>query len=755
MLRRRILLYFILAMTASVVAAVVFAWRASDRAIAETRKNELLFARSVARFVGGLVEREGERIDHALAELPAEIKDPADARRHLLHLQDAMLGASGIAVFDRERNLVLSLPDRGGLPPQTLLLPALRRAAESDQTIVSDLWQGIDGKPRVALIRAHGEDETWRAAVASVRVDSPEFLSAFSYFLVDDHARLQVLDSTGVAIFSTHPEERYRSVVHGTYFSDAVREGKSTQLSCHSCHENGDREPQRDNEVMTLAPVLTADWSVTIREGTDKVVAARREQVFSHIALVSVILGAFLGFFFALRRHVLRPMRSLSHAAAQLSHGAEGASALLAGRDELSVLAESFEEMRESGRRAARGDAPVDVRPPVVGQTGDSIVRALERAFDSIFGDIVGVGPVRAIAAFVEIAPGGATVLRAREIAFDDEATAGPTLVAASRPKSITPVETLAEACDGFRTSDDVRAFYVHELRVFDSFKGRLWIGLGAGYESGGSYLGSTLALFASQITSLIERGYLYEQLRTEHAHKNRMLGHLFEAEAEERKRIARGIHDQTAQDLTALLLLLETFPSADEAEEQQAALARARECVGELMDGTERLIRRLRPAVLDDLGLVEAIRAIGCNLLEPAGIELTLTVEGEGRPIPKRVEIAVFRVMQEATTNVVRHSGATRVTASLVVAPDHIECSFRDDGRGMDLSWLDDTAARPRWGVLGMRERIAQIGGSILFSAPPDGGVQIDIEVPFTAAERETAPEYGKGYALQNHPGR
>ena len=257
---------------------------------------------------------------------------------------------------------------------------------------------------------------------------------------------------------------------------------------------------------------------------------------------------------------------------------------MLAGGDEFAVLAKSFEAMRESGQRRAAEETSADEQgsngngsdaetsdterkavATASPQPTDSVVRALERAFDSIFEDIVGTGPVRSIAAYVEIDPGTTSVLRARGVTFENEETAGTDLIGASRPKAIVPVETLAEACEGFSTSDDVRAFYVHELRLLDSFKGRLWIGLGSGYESGGSYLGSTLALFASQIASLIERGYLYEQLRAEHAYKNRMLGHLFEAEAEERKRIARGIHDQTAQDLTALLLLLETFPGADE----------------------------------------------------------------------------------------------------------------------------------------------------------------------------------------------
>lgn len=182
-------------------------------------------------------------------------------------------------------------------------------------------------------------------------------------------------------------------------------------------------------------------------------------------------------------------------------------------------------------------------------------------------------------------------------------------------------------------------------------------------------------------------------------------------------------------------MLVLETLPDGNAAQER-ANLERAKALVQRTLDGINRLVRRLRPAVLDDLGLVEAVRTTAQNVLQSSGIEFALQVQGNDTGVPQDVENAVYRVFQEAATNVVRHAQATKVTLHLHFERDHLLGYIEDNGRGMDLRWLDDLAARPRWGMLGIRERIVQAGGSVAFSTPTGGGLRIAFEVPLPTGQ-------------------
>jgi len=155
------------------------------------------------------------------------------------------------------------------------------------------------------------------------------------------------------------------------------------------------------------------------------------------------------------------------------------------------------------------------------------------------------------------------------------------------------------------------------------------------------------------------------------------------------------------------------------------------------VLDQTDRLIRRLRPAVLDDLGLVEAVRTTGENSLVDSGISFHFEVhEGEETRLSRDLEVAVYRVFQEAMTNVLRHANAKSVRVELDIGLDLLRASVEDDGSGMSFSSNEHATDRPRWGLVGMRERIFQLNGSINFGPSDSGGVRIEFEVPLRPKE-------------------
>ena len=202
-----------------------------------------------------------------------------------------------------------------------------------------------------------------------------------------------------------------------------------------------------------------------------------------------------------------------------------------------------------------------------------------------------------------------------------------------------------------------------------------------------------------------------------------RLLSKLITAQEDERKRIARELHDETCQTVSALALSLPEEPGAGE----------ARRLAHRALDGLHRLIFDLRPSVLDDLGLLPAIRWWATRHLPSAGIAVRCELEESERRLSPETEIAVFRVAQEALVNVVRHSGASAVLIQMAGRDGHLEASIEDDGRGFDPGEMaEPTAAGRGLGLLGMRERVELLGGQLEVESAPGQGTRVSFRVPF-----------------------
>ncbi|MBM4345057.1 MAG: hypothetical protein FJ100_16935 [Deltaproteobacteria bacterium] len=747
MLHKRFFGYFLLLSAIVIAATVAFEAWSFRRAIDHSLHHNLLFARSVAGAIDQKMDAKSRLLDRALDGVVAANGDPKAIEAALRHARGIKGCVDGIAVFDHRRQLVGQDIGPGGFAKVEVLLPALRRAEKQDKLVASDVWKGKDGRHRILLVRSRKVGEGGVIGVMHVRPDDAAFVAMFEHFAVNDQSRLQLLDSSGVALYSTQAGERFRSVVHGTYFTDKVRIGATAQMPCHSCHKEGQaHETVRENEVTTVAPLPGLDWVVTVREGTRELYAPMRETVLTSTALVSLIFGCFVGFYVMLARRVLRPMQQLVQTATSIG-GDGGGGPGLSGGDEFAVLARSLQELKARPLAAAPEHRTPLATPAA---TPRAPLPGLAHLLPSLVQGIAGNPPV--LCALLH--------LRGEALPDDCVAAAGvtlradgalrPLLEAAIGPSGQVAVAELAARGVLVEDAPEVQAFVVQRIAVGDVVQGALWLGLADAGPDVLRYQLPTFALLAGQVQSVVERTLLYDQLRVEQERKNRMLRHLFEAEAEERKRIAREIHDETAQELTALLLALETLPDGNAAQER-ANLERAKTLVQRTLDGINRLVRRLRPAVLDDLGLVEAVRATGQHVLQSSGLLFALHVEGADAGVPEDIENAVYRVFQEAATNVVRHAHASKVTMRLSFAPDLVAGYIEDDGRGMDLRWLDDVAARPRWGMLGIRERIVQAGGSVQFTTPPGGGLRIAFEVPLPPGQgggddERTPSETGAG---------
>jgi two-component system, NarL family, sensor histidine kinase UhpB len=200
------------------------------------------------------------------------------------------------------------------------------------------------------------------------------------------------------------------------------------------------------------------------------------------------------------------------------------------------------------------------------------------------------------------------------------------------------------------------------------------------------------------------------------------------QAQEEERQRLARGLHDEVGQSMTAVLLQLKRL-SADAGPEQRARLAEAQQVVKASLADVQRLARELRPELLDHLGLASALRSLAGGFEQRTQVRVRCQL-GPGLPaLGPRAELVIYRVAQESLTNVARHAQASEVLLSLQRGSDSTVLRVVDDGRGFGPGGHAEGG-----GLRGIRERAWIVGGAVAVRPGPGGGVEVRLEVPAEA---------------------
>jgi PAS domain S-box-containing protein len=205
-------------------------------------------------------------------------------------------------------------------------------------------------------------------------------------------------------------------------------------------------------------------------------------------------------------------------------------------------------------------------------------------------------------------------------------------------------------------------------------------------------------------------------------------------AQEEERKHIARELHDVTAQRLVALSHHLEEFTRNDRplTPDKPLLLAKLREQVKEALQEVMCFTRDLRPPILDDLGLIPALEWLTDDLKERFSVEANLRVLGTQRRLSPEAELLLFRIIQEALTNVRRHAQASRVEVTLEFGKDKTRASVRDNGTGFEPpKTLGDLSRVGKLGLIGMQERAQLLGSSLKIRSKPGTGTTVVVEAP------------------------
>lgn len=199
------------------------------------------------------------------------------------------------------------------------------------------------------------------------------------------------------------------------------------------------------------------------------------------------------------------------------------------------------------------------------------------------------------------------------------------------------------------------------------------------------------------------------------------------EAQELERARLARELHDETGQALTSILLGLKPLEETAATDDARSAIASLRALVVSTLQDVRRLAVELRPSTLDDFGLVAAVERLVDGFREQSGLRVDLEARVGPERLPSEIETALYRIVQEAMTNILKHAGATRVSILLVRTGGSVAAVIEDDGSGFDASATSDDGL----GLVGMRERVGLVGGRLRIESAGGTGTTVRAEVP------------------------
>lgn len=499
------------------------------------------------------------------------------------------------------------------------------------------------------------------------------------------------------------------------------------QEECQSCHTAGPR-------------ILGAT-----------VVSLGTEHVESHLRNSARLLTGLVGFTFLLAlgtlsillgRFVLDPLSDIVGTVREVSRGNYGARSAVQTSDELGMLATAFNDMSGRIERFTRAQSEqiedltrrlstLTIFSQTLTEAADLRGALTEAA--GVFREIV-----RADACAIYRLEDGTSALIAGAGETSLVETQGAEIVvrAATTGQALSYPGGPAEVC---RRAAPGGAGLAVPIRTKD----RTFGGIIVARAEPIPFEEADLTLFmtvAGHLATALENLRLFQVVRDKERLRGELLSRLIRAHEEERFRIARELHDQVSQSLTGLMMSLNAIEDADPSR-VHAALDASRKVTEGTLEDVRKIIFDLRPTLLDDLGLIPAVRHYAKTMLEAQGVEVRFHVSGfGGQRVAPAVETTVFRVAQEAITNVARHARARVAGIAVVLDEGMVRLQVADDGVGFDAGQLRGSPDRRHLGIAGMEERVALLGGTLEIASTPGHGTTVTMIVPASAAAKEAA---------------
>lgn len=694
-LRRRlytVLLQWFLLLAGAAAIVLTLSFAGAQKNLVEDR---LLLARTIAHHVDATISTAMQSLGRLSADLSPLAEDAA-GRLHTFRFQSPFREATYI-LDDRGRLVVGDPADVRPLPaqrwqPREVVTPLIRKAPD-------------DLRPVVAIVQPFPSAGASYYLVAEMQPVG-SVLSAFLHDLGPDaDTHVVVVDGSGAILASSDPSQLFRILPRADVYRERISAHRPLVTEDLACEFASDGHAAAD-AVAVMVPLRFAPWAVVIQQHKAQAFAGlyrtRRGLVIAGLMLAA--MGLLLSR--ALSRSVVSPIQQLSREAETIRAGDLSRPITVSGDREIEVLARTLDGARE--RLASTLRQLQTLNEDLEGQVA-ARTRVIERKYEDL----------RLLHAVAELSTRehepGRIVPEILRLIAEHYGLSGAALV--TRPPespSTTYIVPPGAALPWLRPAAPPPPEW---QRRDIAYQGRL---LGELFHPRTDSLDEqVLDALGHQLAISLHGAYLWQRTVTQDEQRQVLVRRLLSATEEERRRLARELHDEISQLLTVIQL------SLDRVHVDTEDMAKAKDLLARTQQEIHRIIYDLRPSLLDDLGLAAAVKSHAQDHLVGAGLSVNLEIE-EGLPSRPEIEITTFRIYQELVTNILRHARAEHVSIELYERDRRLVLAVEDDGIGFDPN--DKSGGV---GITGMRERVALVNGSLRIDSEPGMGTHVVVEIP------------------------
>jgi signal transduction histidine kinase len=590
-------------------------------------------------------------------------------------------------------------------------------------------------------------DSVVGALSAAIYTESPTGDAFGSIATVGETGYIEIVDGNGMVLASTSTGSStvLQTSDHPGRFAELIQQQQATVGTCHRCH--GDSEsPERRRDVLAFAPLSTTPWGVAVRQAEEEALAPTHQLEQRLLLLgVIVVVSTFLTLWVVMQG-VVSPIRMLTAAAKSVAGGNYNTIIPVKRQDDIGQLSDAFrtmtQELTKSRNELVRRNEELSALNSIAATVSQSL--NLEEVLESALRKVLEVTRTTAGCVFLRTPErsrlrmmsriGPARSFVCEQAGQESAECACHEVLREGQPLMVNAVAQCPILDRQQELSGDAASFFISvPLKYNNQTMGIMNIASsGDRYFTEGDF--RLLDSIGNHVGLAIENSILYGDTKQKENLRGQILSNVINAQEEERKRIAREVHDEYGQTLTGLLMSIESVESmvAPEQSHFRERLSNLKSVATRALDGMRKLVLDLRPSTLDDLGLAAAVRSYLHANLEAAGIHVDFESNADTVDLAPEVRTALFRIIQEAVHNITKYAEAGNVRVLLHVKDGKITAMVEDDGRGFDIETVySSRIGAHSLGLLGIQERATLLGGTFNIQSGIGRGTSISVEIP------------------------
>lgn len=656
-----------------------------------------------------------------------------------------------ILLIDGQGKVLQTEPKTPGLISTDMsTYPEIKRALETGLSTISNLVTSPLIEAPVVLATTpilNDQNEIIGAFAGAIDIKESTNDAFGPVITVGTTGYTEIVDGNGVVLARSRPGSPpgvFENSDHSGRFAELIRQQRATGGVCHRCHETS-KGLERRRDVLAFAPLSTASWGVAIRQSEEEALAPTKQLGERLLLLGLILLTTTFLLVWIMMQGIVNPIQMLTAAVKRVAAGDFKSAIPVDRKDEIGQLSNTFYTMTQQLARSRDELISRNQELSALNSIAITVNQSLDlkKVLENALQKVLEVTKTTAGGVFLKDAEsnklelvsyiGPSSVFQCQEAGLSLADCACQQVLRSGQTMMVNDISQCPMLSKEIVKQEGIDCFVSVPLKSKDKTLGIMNVACAQErYFTENDF--RLLDSIGYHVGLAIENSTLYEGIKQKEELRGQLLSRVITAQEEERKRIARELHDEYGQTLTGLLMSIEslenmTLPQQSPLREK---LKNAKSLVTHALEEMRRLTLDLRPSALDDLGLAATIHNYAQSRLETVGVQVKFKSKGLNQRLAPTVETTLFRIVQEAINNITKHAQAHNVSIQLEAKNGKITAIIEDDGIGFNVdTTFKSRIGTPALGLLGIQERTTLLGGTFSIKSQPGQGTRLTVEIP------------------------